>query len=72
VGSLSGGSGPLSAPSPSAGGQYTAIRYTNRLLDTRALASIGSAEDSFDNALAESVIGRMRPPRRTLAQRRRS
>jgi putative transposase len=40
-----------------AGGQYTAIRYANRLLDAGALASIGSVGDSYDNALAESVIG---------------
>ena len=38
-------------------GQYTAIRYTLRLTDIGALASIGSVGDSFDNALAESVIG---------------
>jgi putative transposase len=40
-----------------AGSQYTAIRYANRLLDAGALASIGSVGDSYDNALAESVIG---------------
>lgn len=40
-----------------AGAQYTAIRYANRLLDAGALASIGSVGDSYDNALAESVIG---------------
>jgi putative transposase len=40
-----------------AGSQYTAIRYAQRLLDAGALASIGSVGDSYDNALAESVIG---------------
>jgi putative transposase len=40
-----------------AGSQYTAIRYTNRLTDAGAVASIGSVGDSFDNAMAESVIG---------------
>jgi transposase InsO family protein len=35
-------------------GQYTAIRYTDRLADAGALASIGSVGDSYDNALAES------------------
>jgi putative transposase len=40
-----------------AGSQYTAIRYSNRLADVGAVASIGSIGDSFDNALAESVIG---------------
>jgi len=38
-------------------GQYTAIRYSNRLTDAGAVASIGSVGDSFDNAMAESVIG---------------
>ena len=39
-----------------AGSQYTAIRYHDRLLDAGALASIGTVGDSYDNALAESVI----------------
>jgi putative transposase len=40
-----------------AGSQYTAIRYTDRLADVDAVASIGSVGDSYDNAMAESVIG---------------
>lgn len=40
-----------------AGSQYTAIRYAERLADVGAVASIGSVGDSYDNALAESVIG---------------
>lgn len=40
-----------------AGSQYTSIRYSNRLGDAGAVASIGSVGDSYDNALAESVIG---------------
>jgi putative transposase len=40
-----------------AGGQYTAIRYRSRLDDVGALASIGTVGDSYDNALAETVIG---------------
>jgi putative transposase len=40
-----------------AGSQYTAIRYANRLLDAGAVASIGTVGDSYDNAMAESVIG---------------
>ncbi len=40
-----------------AGSQYTAIRYAERLLDVGALASIGTVGDSYDNALAESVVG---------------
>lgn len=40
-----------------AGSQYTSIRYTERLDEIRAAPSIGSVGDSYDNALAESVIG---------------
>lgn len=40
-----------------AGSQYTAIRYAERLTDAGAIASIGSVGDSYDNAMAESVIG---------------
>jgi putative transposase len=39
------------------GGQYLAIRYTQRLADAGAVTSVGSKGDSFDNALAESTIG---------------
>ncbi len=39
------------------GVQYLAIRYSERLGGEGALASVGSVGDSFDNALAESVIG---------------
>lgn len=38
-------------------GQYLAFRYTSRLQDAGALASIGSVGDSYDNAQAESLIG---------------
>lgn len=40
-----------------AGSQYCAIRYTERLADAGAVASIGSVGDSYDNSLAESLIG---------------
>ena len=40
-----------------AGSQYTSIRYTNRLDDAGAVASIGTVGDSYDNAQAESLIG---------------
>jgi len=40
-----------------AGSQYTSIRYSTRLLDAGALASIGSVGDSYDNAQVESLIG---------------
>jgi putative transposase len=37
--------------------QYTSIRCTERLDDVNAAPSIGSIGDSYDNAMAESVIG---------------
>src|SRR5206468_220288 len=39
------------------GVQYLAIRYTERLAETGAVNSVGSKGDSFDNALAETIIG---------------
>lgn len=36
------------------GVQYRAIRYTQRLADAGAVASVGSRGDSYDNALAEA------------------
>jgi len=39
------------------GGQYLSIRYTERLADAGVEPSVGSVGDSYDNALAESVIG---------------
>lgn len=39
------------------GGQYLSIRYTERLAEAGMEPSIGSVGDSYDNALAESVIG---------------
>lgn len=39
------------------GVQYLSIRYTGRLADADAVSSVGSKGDSYDNALAESVIG---------------
>lgn len=40
-----------------AGTQYLSIRYTDRLVETGISPSVGSVGDSYDNALAESVIG---------------
>ena len=40
-----------------AGSKYLAFRYTSRLEEAGALASIGSVGDSHDNAQAESLIG---------------
>ena len=37
--------------------QYLSIRYTDRLIETGISPSVGSVGDSYDNALAESVIG---------------
>lgn len=39
------------------GVQYLSIRYTERLSDAGAVASVGSRGDSYDNALAETTIG---------------
>jgi putative transposase len=39
------------------GVQYLSIRYTERLGEVGAVASVGSRGDSYDNALAESTIG---------------
>jgi transposase InsO family protein len=39
------------------GGQYVSIRYSKRLADAGIEPSVGSIGDSYDNALAESVIG---------------
>ena len=36
------------------GVQYTAIRYSQRLADEGAVASVGSKGDSYDNAMAEA------------------
>ena len=39
------------------GVQYLSIRYTKRLVEARIESSVGSKGDSYDNALAETVIG---------------
>jgi putative transposase len=39
------------------GAQYLSIRYTERLAEAGMEPSVGSVGDSYDNALAESVIG---------------
>ena len=40
-----------------ASGQYLSIRYTQRLAAEGAVTSVGSRGDSYDNAMAESIIG---------------
>jgi transposase InsO family protein len=39
------------------GGQYLSIRYTERLVEAGIEPSVGSVGDSYDNAMAETVIG---------------
>ncbi|MGW4514574.1 IS3 family transposase [Streptomyces sp. NPDC004393] len=39
------------------GSQYVSIRYTERLSDIGASASVGSVADSYDNAMAEALNG---------------
>jgi putative transposase len=57
------------------GVQYVSIRYTERLAEAGAVRSVGSRGDSYDNALAETVVGlykteliRHRGPWRSLEQ----
>ena len=59
------GPGDRTQPTPTGGwcitptpaSQYLSIRYTNRLAEAGISPSVGSVGDSYDNALAESVIG---------------
>lgn len=39
------------------GSQYLSIRYTERLAEAGIASSVGSVGDSYDNALAETIIG---------------
>ena len=39
------------------GSQYLSIRYSERLTEVGAQPSVGSVGDSYDNALAETIIG---------------
>ena len=54
------------------GRQYLAIRYIERLAEAGVEPSVGSVGDSYDNALAETVIGLFKteviPIARTLVQ----
>ena len=43
------------------GSQYLSIRYTERLAEAGIASSVGSVGDSYDNALAETVIGMYKP-----------
>jgi putative transposase len=42
---------------PVESGQYLSIRYSERLAEAGAEPSVGSVGDSYDNALAETIIG---------------
>ena len=55
------------------GSQYLSIRYSERLAEADVESSVGSVGDSYDNALAETIIGlfkteviRRRGPCRTI------
>ena len=39
------------------GSQYLSIKYTERLADAGLEPSVGTVGDSYDNALAETIIG---------------
>ena len=39
------------------GSQYLSLRYSARLEEAGVKASVGTVGDSYDNALAESIIG---------------
>lgn len=39
------------------GSQYLSIKYTERLAEAKIAPSVGSVGDSYDNALAETIIG---------------
>ena len=39
------------------GTQYLSMRYTERLVEAEIAPSVGSRGDSYDNAMAESIIG---------------
>jgi len=42
------------------GSQYTALRFSQALVDAGVSASMGSVGDAFDNAMAESWIGTLK------------
>jgi transposase InsO family protein len=48
---------PLDKHESVRGVQYLSIRYTERLAEAGAVTSVGSRGDSYDNALAETIIG---------------
>lgn len=47
---------------PRHGGVYLAIRYGDRLVDAGINPSVASVGDSYDNSLAETIIGLYKTP----------
>ena len=45
------------APTRTGAAQFTSVRYSERLAELGEAPSVGSVGDSYDNALAETVIG---------------
>ena len=43
------------------GSQYLSIKYTERLAEAEIDLSVGTVGDAYDNALAECVIGLLKP-----------
>ena len=57
------------------GSQYLSVRYTERLADAGIDPSVGTVGDSYDNAMAESIIGlfktevtKLHGPRKSVSQ----
>ena len=49
------------------GSQYLSIKYTERLAEAGIEPSVGSVGDSYDNALAETINGLLKPKSSTVA-----
>ncbi len=56
-GAVRGGQADPTQRQPAESAQYLSIRYTERLAEVGIDTSVGSVGDSYDNALAESIIG---------------
>ena len=55
--STPGGTRKTSSITATVAGKYLSIRYTERLAEAGIEPSVDSVGDSYDNALAESIIG---------------
>jgi transposase InsO family protein len=49
-----------------AGSQYLSLRYADRLIEAGAVPSVGSVGNSYDNALAETIIGLYKDEKRLI------